>query len=181
MSFTLIPMQSRVSIFEYHRPDRWLRTNTEFVILASAVETDPFLVIGVGPKSSGNELVAPDDLVAVHVIVGTRIGNEEPSQANAYILNRQLPHDLNLPDLFRTAQFFPADGVAELTIADGECSLTVSGRHAHLRDEQDRIIEVREGGMRSRVHIDGRVDDIRAALTWRFTARQLPWSSDRLS
>lgn len=179
MSRYLVAMQSRLCIFEYHRPDRRLRSNTEFLVLSGSGDLGPYLIIGVGPKSRGDEAVAPDDLEAAHVIVATRIGGGNPTTASTYLLNRHLPDDLEMPEFFRTGQFFPADGTAELVCSDGVPGLSVLGRHAHLRDRDDRILEVTERGMRCRVHIDGRVADVRTALAWRFTAERLPWPSEK--
>lgn len=176
----LIAMQSKVRISQYDRPDRWLRSNTEFILLAGSGGVEPYLVIGVGPKSRGDEDAAPDDLSALHVMIGTRTGSGETGGAGVYLLNRYLPQDLEVPALFRTGQFFPADGVAELVFSDGLPSLSVLGRHAHRREDNGQILEVTERGMRCRVHIEGRVADVRAALAWQFTAERLPWGMKRI-
>jgi hypothetical protein len=44
-----------------------------------------------------------------------------------------------------------------------------------MRGEHDTALEVTERGMRSRRHIEGRVDDTRFALAWTLTATPLPW------
>jgi hypothetical protein len=172
----LVAMQSRLDIFEYHRPDRWIRSNTEYAILAVSDDLEPYLVIGIGPKSRSDEAAAPDDLHAIHVMVGARIGGDGPMGTRTYLLNRHLPDDLEMPAFFRSGQFFPADGMAEVSFSDGMPGLSVLGRHAHARGDDDRALEVTERGMRCRKHIDGRVDDVRFALTWKFTAARLPWA-----
>ncbi|MBX3532197.1 MAG: hypothetical protein KF849_16455 [Rhizobiaceae bacterium] len=179
MSQYMVAMQSTLRICEYNRPDRWLRSNTEFVILAGSGTLDPYLVIGVGPKSRGDEIAAPDDLKALHVKVATRVAGNKLGMARTYLLNRHLPDDLELPAFFRSAQFFPADGTVEVVLSNGVPSLSVLGRHAHHRDQNNEIIEVHDRGMRSRVHIEGRVTDVRAALTWQFTGKRLPWSLEQ--
>lgn len=176
MSRYLMAMQSALSIFAYHRPDRWLRSNSEFLIVSAGGELGPYLVIGVGPKSRGDEAEAADDLKPAHVLVGTRVGAETDTGESAYVLNRYLPDDLAMPPYFRTGQFFPADGTAEVAWFNGAPRLTVLGRHAHVLEEDGTILEVVERGMRCRVHVDGRVADVPAALTWQFTAERLPWS-----
>jgi hypothetical protein len=174
-----IAMQSQLEIFDYVRPDRRLRSNTEFLVLAGGGDIDPHLLIGIGPKSSGDEVCAPDDLAVQHVLVATRLGGEAPGVAGTFLLNRALPIDLEMPAFFRAGQFFPADGVAEVLLSGDAPSLSVLGRHAHRRDEHDRIVETTERGMRSRVHLEGRVSDVRAALAWRFAGTRLPWSLER--
>jgi hypothetical protein len=172
-------MQSRLDIFEYHRPDRWLRSNTEFLILAGFDGPEPFLVLGIGAKSRGDETAAPDDLAAAHVIVGTRVGDESSRGIAAYVLNRHLPADLELPAFFRSGQFFPTDGTAEVSLVSGLPDLSVLGRHAHARGEDDQPLMLTEHGMRCRIHIEGRVTDLRWALSWRFEGTRLPWSLER--
>lgn len=175
MSKRLTAMQSMVDICEYHRPYTLLRSNTEFLVMGVAGEGERHLLIGIGPKSAGDEVAAPPDLAAVHVMVGTRIGAGGPDGAGTYLLERFMPPDLRMPIFFRTGQFFPADGLAELSFRDARPVLSVRGRHAHMRDDEGNIIEVQMRGMRSRLHIEGPVEDLRAALAWHFTATPLPW------
>jgi hypothetical protein len=175
MSQKLVAMQSRLCIFEYHRPDRLLRSNSEFVIVASSADLEPHRIIGIGPKSRGDEDAAPDDLRPIHVMVGTRVGGHAGAGPAIYLLNRFLPLDLDVPSFFGAAQFFPADGIVEFPSSDVPGAVSVVGRHAHMRGEHDTALEVTERGMRSRRHIEGRVDDTRFALAWTFTATPLPW------
>ncbi|QIR86486.1 hypothetical protein [Paracoccus sp. AK26] len=158
-----IAMLNTLRIGPYDTPYRTNAPLREWLIAARSGPTGEHLIISDTATSVDSEDIrAPDDLSEQNSIVA--ILAELHDSAPQFLMLRHLPDGVSVP-----GRFFPADGVAVLSLDGAALGLNAFGRHAHSRGTVDGRIVLHD--------IPHPAPDAEGAINWHFAALEHPWSA----
>lgn len=156
-----IAMLNTLRIGPYDFPYRTNPPTSEWLIASRGGPDGAYLTISDTANSVGPDTkTAPPELEPQNSIVGVLA--EEADGTAEFLWLRHLPSGVSVP-----GRFFPADGVARLSYADGAFGLRAFGRHAHSAGTS---------GTGQVLHdIPHPAPNSDGAINWHFLAEERPW------